>query len=82
MPPLIKTWLLFKTRLELFSVFVLNNLHPFLLIRYFLFDTLLYVSMLRRPILYGFFHGAGWVVCYAARIGHFTAPSGLFHLNS
>ena len=50
--------MLFKERLELFSVSALNNLHPFLFFCYFLFDALLYVLMLRRPGLYGFLYGA------------------------
>ena len=74
--------MLFKVRLELFSVSVLNNLHPFLFLRYFLFDALLYVLMLRHSGLYGFLYGAGWAVCCVARIGHFTAPSGLLHSTS
>ena len=69
--------MLFETRLELFSVSALNNLHLFLFLRYFLFDTLLYILMLQRPGLYGFFYGAEWAVCYVAQIGHLTAPSRL-----
>ena len=46
--------MLFEARLELLSVFTLNNLHPFLFLCYFLFDALLYVLMLSCPILYGF----------------------------
>ena len=46
--------MLCKVRLELFSVSALSNLHPFLFLRYFLFDALLYVLVLRRPGLYGF----------------------------
>ena len=60
----------FRTILELFSVSTLNNLHPFLFLRYFLFDASLYVP-------YGFLYGAGWAVYCVARIGHLTVPSGL-----
>ena len=35
--------MLCEARLELFSVFASNNLHPFLFLRYFLFDASLYV---------------------------------------
>ena len=46
--------MLYEARLVLFSVFAPNNLHPFLFLRYFLFDALLYVLILRRPGLYLF----------------------------
>ena len=44
--------MLCEARLELFSVFASNNLHPFLFLSYFLFDASLYVLILRRPGLY------------------------------
>ena len=43
-----------EARLELFSVVIFNNLHPFLFLRYFLFDAFLYVLTLRRPGFYIF----------------------------
>ena len=74
--------MLFETRFKLFSVSALNNLHPFLFLRYFLFDTLLYVLMLCRPGLYIFLYGAGWAVCCVSRIGLLIEPSGLSDLTS
>ena len=80
--------MLCEARLELFSVSALNNSHLFLFLRYFLFDALLYVLMLRRPGLYGFLlsapfdracgsrnhpYGAGWAI---------TMLSGLLHSTS
>ena len=62
--------MIFGMILELFSVSALNNLHPFLFLRYFLLDALLYVP-------YGFLYGARWVVCCVARIGHLTMSSKL-----
>ena len=70
MPLQIRNLVLFGMILELFSVSTLNNLHPFLFLRYFLFDALLYVS-------YGFLYGSRWAVCCVAWIGHLTVPSGL-----
>ena len=69
--------MLFETRIELFSVSALDNLHPFLFLCYFLFDTLLYILILRRPGLYEFLYGAGWALCCVSRIGHLTTASWL-----
>ena len=52
MPLLTRALVLCEARLVLFSVFAPNNLHPFLFLRYFLFDALLYALILRRPGLY------------------------------